>query len=315
MFGSHLLSGFNLRRCFRSRPRPARRRTGYRPSVAVEASRLEERALMTTFHAFGYVWSNEYRNNLEGNGWFSSKQQWAPQNAIERDGHLYLRLGEATVDGFTAVSSAELELVGKAGDPKPWHPGYGTYLTILHTPVGFNDLDKEGRRDVNFGVFTYQKDADPSQLNRNHELDIAEIGRFNGMPNTVSNAQFTLQPAYYGSTYNNAPAIHRITIPNNPQYITLVMQWDGPNQPVTFREYTGIHTLETYLRATPDNTWTTGNGTNGQPNQNVLIPNDGDQTVHFNLWRSPGDSSIPPNTHLNVEIVYFQYKPLEGGAG
>jgi hypothetical protein len=314
MFGSQLLSGLNLRRRFRSGPRPSRRRTDYRPEVATESSRLEERALMTTFHAFGYLWSNDYRLNLDGPaaGWFSNDQQWAPQNATERDGHLYLKLGEATVDGYTRVSSAELDLVGKVGDPNPWHPGYGTYLTIVHTPVGFNDLDTQQRFNTNFGVFTYQKNADPTQTNKYHELDMAEIGRFNNHYGTVDNGQFALQPYDYlhppGSDYY--PVVHRITIPENPQYLTLVMQWDGPNQPVTFSEYTGIHTLETYLRATPDNTWTTGNGTNGQPDLNSLVPTNGDQTVHFNLWRSPGYSFIPPTAHLDVEIVYFQYKPL-----
>jgi hypothetical protein len=80
---------------------------------------------------------------------------------------------------------------------------------------------------------------------------------------------------------------------------------------VTFRQYNGAYTLETYLKATPANSWTTGNGTNGQPNQNPVIPNDGDQTVHFNLWRSGSSTGFNENADLTVEVAYFAYQPLE----
>src|SRR4051812_1269169 len=113
MFGSRLLSGLNLRRRFTSSPRRTRRRTAYRPDVAVEASRLEDRALMSKFEAFGYIWSDEYRSNLAGTGWYSSGQQWAPQNAGKVGKHLFLRLSKQTVDGHLAMSSGEIDLVGK----------------------------------------------------------------------------------------------------------------------------------------------------------------------------------------------------------
>ena len=111
MMGSRLRSGFSLGlrssgAAHHCRTR-SRRRAVYRPDVAAEVSRLEDRALMTDFTAFGYLWSNDYRDNLHPpDGWYSSSQQWAPQNAVGVDkkpdgksyGALSLTLKTATVD-------------------------------------------------------------------------------------------------------------------------------------------------------------------------------------------------------------------------
>src|SRR5262245_20773546 len=105
MFGSHLLSGLDLRRRFKRNRRPSRRRTDYRPDVAAEVSRLEDRAWLSRFEAFGYVWSDEYRKNFAGTGWYSSDQQWSSRNAGKVGDHLFLRLSKQTVDGYTAMSS------------------------------------------------------------------------------------------------------------------------------------------------------------------------------------------------------------------
>ena len=117
---------------------------------------------MSTFKFDGYDWSNDYRRNLAGTGWYSSGQQWAPQNAFVNADGLHLVLKKATVDQkYTAMSSAEFDLVGKDGHA--FNPGYGTYLVAAHTTGGFDDLAKN--QTVVFGAFTYQKATDPSQIN------------------------------------------------------------------------------------------------------------------------------------------------------
>ena len=114
--------------------------------MAVEVSRLENRCLMSTFKFDGYDWSNDYRDNLAGpnTGWYSSGQQWAPQNAYGDASGLHLKLETATIKtpekDYTNMSSAELDLVGKDG--QPFNPGFGTYLVAAQTLDGFNKLAK-----------------------------------------------------------------------------------------------------------------------------------------------------------------------------
>ena len=198
MLAAKCLSRLNLRFPFRAnaRPRSTRRRASYRPDVEAEASQMEDRCLMSTFQFDGYEWSNDYRSNLAGTGWYSSGQQWAPQNAFGNASGLHLLLKTATVaQKYTAMSSGELDLVGKNGHA--FNPGYGTYLVAAHTKGGFDNLAKN--ETVVFGAFTYQKNADPSQINSQRELDMIEASRFGTPPNGwigmgTTNAQFTLQP-------------------------------------------------------------------------------------------------------------------------
>ena len=112
--------------------------------MAAEVARLEDRCLMSTLKFDGYDWSTNYRHNLAGTGWYSSGQQWAPQNAFVNSDGLHLVLTTATVDrSYTAMSSAEVDLVGKGG--QPFNPGYGTYLVAASTKGGFNELAKDRR--------------------------------------------------------------------------------------------------------------------------------------------------------------------------
>jgi hypothetical protein len=302
------LSGLNLRRRFRSHARRSRRRDGYRPDVAAEVSRLEDRCLLSHLLSFaGYGWSTDYHFNLvPGTGWYNNGQQWAPQNAFVQNGKLHLDLKTATVDGYTQLSSAEVDIVQKDGHP--FNPGYGTYLVAAHHNGGFNLLGNNNT--VAFGAFTYQKNADPSQINAQHELDMIEASRFGpppeGWQGDVTNAQFTLQPWYYftPSTHNNVN-VHRITLGDNPN-ITLVMHWAGPATPVTFSEYDGTYKLND-LPKNPNITWTT------TAQQNPLIPDSGQQTVHLNLWREPGDPNKPLHDD-EVIVNNFQYQPLSSAA-
>ena len=78
----------------------------------------------------------------------------------------------------------------------------------------------------------------------------------------TTNAQFTLQPYTHSpginSLYNNAN-VHRFTLENKDN-ITLTMVWTGPNQPVTFNAYYGIHDLAQVKNEAPAITWTTSGG-------------------------------------------------------
>ncbi len=259
----------------------------------------------------GYDWSNDYRLNLAGTGWYSSGQQWAPQNAFGNSDGLHLILKSATVDQkYTAMSSGELDLVGKGG--RPFNPGYGTYLVAANTKGGFNNL--ANNQTVVFGAFTYQKDADPSQINTQHELDMIEASRFGTPPDGwigqgTTNAQFTIQPYTHApgldSLYENVN-VHRITLDNSDN-ITLTMVWKGQNQPVTFSAYYGIHDLDQVKSMAPAITWTTSGGSDPTAGQNPLIPDSAQQTVHLNLWRQPQSPGLPANFEAEATIKKFQY--------
>ena len=260
---------FQLR--FRNWARRRHFRANGRPNAAVQVSRLEDRCLLSTFRFDGFDWSNDYRDNLAGTGWYSSGQQWAPQNATGDASGLHLKLQTATIrtpgKDYTAMSSAELDLVGKDG--RPFNPGYGTYLVAANTNGGFDRL--ASHQTVVFGAFTYQKNADNSQINSHRELDMIEASRFGTPPNGwygdgTTNAQFTLQPYTHppgvNSLYNNVN-VHRFTMKTTDD-ITLTMVWKGANQPVTFNEYYGIHDLNQVAGLRPSITWTTSGGTDPQ---------------------------------------------------
>lgn len=104
--------------------------------------------------------------------------------------------------------------------------------------------------------------------------------------------------------------VHRYTITDNVQEITLVMEWTVANQPVIFKHYNGRFTLET-LPGSPDNIFTT------TPDQNRFMPDSDCQRFHMNFWMAnfgkavnalnPGPSNGQPQ---DVVITNFQYQPI-----
>ena len=81
---------------------------------------------------------------------------------------------------------------------------------------------------------------DTTLTNEQRELDTVEISRF-GNAQDPTNAQFTIQPA---TGPNSIPQnIHRITLARDQGQITLVMNWTGAGQPVTFSQYNGTWNL------------------------------------------------------------------------
>ena len=100
--------------------------------------------------------------------------------------------------------------------------------------------------------------------------------------------------------------VHRITLDHSTN-ITLAMVWTGPNQPVTFNEYDGVHDLDQLKRLKPEITWTTSGGSDPTAGQNPLIPNSAQQTVHLNLWRQPQSPTLATGFQAEVTIKKFQY--------
>jgi hypothetical protein len=136
--------------------------------------------------------------------------------------------------------------------------------------------------------------ADQSLVNTHRELDMIEASRF-GIQSDPTNAQFTLQP-YADNPLN----VHRITLQDQGD-ITLVMNWKGADQPVTFSAYYGIYDLKT-LPQTAALTWDTPDSLN------TFIPNSGHQAFHLNLWRAFWKN--PPNPQPEeVTVMNFQYEP------
>ena len=243
----------------------------------------------------GYWWWTNYPFNISGSGYWFNNQQWDPRLVTADNEGLHLKMEQTMIPGAPQKqwSSTEVLLWGKVEDangdtpPKRFYPGYGTYLVAAQTNGSFNTL----ANNCCFGAFTYRFDEDGSQKNRHHELDIVEISRWGNLGD-ATNAQFTLQP-WQGN-------VHRITLADKGQ-VTLVMNWPGPRELVTFSVYYGIFGLDS-LPAKADITWTISDA------QKDFIPTDECQTVHLNLWREP--AHVIPNGNQEVIVKKFQFKAV-----
>jgi hypothetical protein len=288
--------------------------------VAAEVSRLEDRCMMSAdFQWKGLTWYKNYNFNLEGTGWFARGQQWYDGEKsikVEANGiHMFLnRQSIGSPDGSIWTSS---EVVSKK------HLGFGTYLVSAHHQGGFNLLGNNPT--VTFGAFLYQKDADPNDsYNPHHELDMIEASRFGtydtgGWQGTETNAQFTLQdftkPPGHGGLLapHDNPNVHRFTLNDDPN-ITLEMKWDAAGAPVTFYVYYGKHTLADLPKKDLAYEWKTGTNLSpdGNRDQNLLIPPEGQQQMHFILYRQPPNGVNDPSVHDDeVTVTNFEYKPLK----
>ncbi|HET6992585.1 MAG TPA: hypothetical protein VFJ43_14725, partial [Bacteroidia bacterium] len=221
----------------------------------------------------GYWWWTNYPFNISNTGYWFNGQQWDPRLASVDSHGLHLKMQQTLLPGAPGAqwSSIEVVLWGKSSHPnKPgqapprFYPGFGTYLVAASTAGSFNSL----ANNCCFGAFTYRFDADPSQTNQHHELDMIEASRWGNMGDPT-NAQFTLQP------WQPQGNVHRITLQDSGN-ITIVMNWPSAASPVTYSVYYGIYDLSS-LPSKPNITWTTA------PSQNIYIPNNACQTVHLNL--------------------------------
>lgn len=246
----------------------------------------------------GYWWWTNYPFNAGGNtGYWFNGQQWDPRLVYVDSAGLHLQMQQTTLPNAPGAqwSSVEVVLWGEGsqpntpGNPPPRiYPGYGTYLVAATTSGSFNDI----ANNCCFGAFTYRYDADSSQVNSHHELDMIECSRW-GDSSDPTNAQFTLQP--WEPTGN----VHRITLQDSGQ-ITIVLNWPGADQPVTYSIYYGLYDLAS-LPSTPDITWTIASS------QYQYVPDAACQTVHLNLWRQP-PQTVFPQGNQEVIVTNFQYR-------
>ena len=241
----------------------------------------------TIFGAFTY-------ENLHGVGKFNgNKITGLPHSLLK---HLK--------PGFIVTS---VNYMGQPLVPTKGNPQGATHSTKIERIEGDTVVMDKGSIN-NPGNFPHSVYFYDNTLKNGHrELDEVEV-----VYNTINpgdkdtNAQFTLQP------YQDLRAnVHRITS-NDTGQITLVMNWKGANEPVTFKEYYGTYTFAN-LPSEPNNHWTTGDGSIGQPNQNPFIPNDGQQAFHLNLWWGSW-TGTPPATQQEVTVTNFQYEKDTGGA-
>ncbi len=205
-----VLSGLGVRLSSMNRATraPAYAPRNRRSAVAAEISLLEPRCLLSAAglkaahsdHAVahpdqnggrvdldfaGYIWNANYRWSQDS-GNYSDGQLFSPNQAQLVPGGLQLKLTPTTLDnGTKSTTSADLELVGKVGDSKPFHPGYGQYL--VSATGNFNQLASTNGL---FGAFTYE--------------NLSGIGYFDGnkitrLPNSVIK---DLKPGYAVSSTN-----------------------------------------------------------------------------------------------------------------
>ncbi|MGO9571343.1 MAG: hypothetical protein ACLP5H_27780 [Desulfomonilaceae bacterium] len=240
----------------------------------------------------GYSWWTNYMFNLEGQnkGYYFKGQQWDPRLVYADNNGLHLQMKKTTLPNANEQwSSTEVVLYGDGSGPVV--QGYGLYLVAVSTKESFDAL---GRANCTFGAFTYQFNSDSSETNTYHELDMIETGCL-GQQCADSNAQFTIQP-WDAWKFN----VHRITIKKDVRDITVVMEWRGDQNAVTFKVYYGIYDLD-HLPSSPDIFWKTN-----QEQQWRFIPKSDCQPIHLNLWR--GDPGKEPPGEQEVIIKKFQYR-------
>lgn len=265
----------------------------------------------------GYKWWTQYHFD-PNNGWFYNgglQTIFAPQNVSVDSEGLHLKISKQDLGGGSQWTGSEAVLVQNS-DGSQANLGFGTYLVTMKvkSAPSWSLLDP----NTALGLFTYQKDKSSDENNPYREIDLAEVSRWGNPPGTPreqcnsspkslcdGNAQFAVQ------LWNRSPLnVHRYTIADNVQEITLVMEWTAAQQPVTFKQYNGSFTLET-LPAAPDNIFTTS------AEQNKFIPDSDCQRFHMNFWMgnfgkavnglNPGPSNGQPQ---DVVITNFQFQPI-----
>jgi hypothetical protein len=305
-----------------------------RPNFAPQPNFCGTPDCLVTFA--GYRWWTEY-DFFSSSGFWNQNNVWSPRNVEVRNNqlHLYVReqdtpnsQGNCCVRQWTAGEAVTaLNLDGT--DAKL---GYGTYLVAARvaSAPSWDAMDP----NVAFGVFTYERDGKGNRNNPHRELDLAEVSRWGRRgdeqqcrqehrvePSKLceGNAQFTLQ-LWNANPEEGLPNLHRYTVIGANE-ITLVMIWPGAQQPVTFKQYSGLHSLDT-LPATANHEWITPAA------RNPWVPADGCQQFHLNLWMGnfieserrrdsatgpldpKGGFNPAPATVQEVVVTNFQYRPI-----
>ena len=265
----------------------------------------------------GYKWWTQYHFDPD-NGWYYNgglQTTFAPQNVSVDSEGLHLKITKQDLGGGSGWTGSEAVAVQNS-DGSQANLGFGSYLVSMKvkSAPSWSQLDP----NVALGLFTYQKDNTGDENNPYREIDLAEVSRWGNPPGTPieqcksspkslcdGNAQFALQ------IWNKSPLnVHRYTIADNTDEITLVMEWTAAHQQVTFKQYNGRFTLET-LPASPDNVFTT------TADQNPFIPDSDCQRFHMNFWMGNFGNAVkglnpgPSNGQSqDVVITNFQYQPI-----
>lgn len=275
---------------------------------------------LVNFKNYRWWTSFQYYGNggyFPGGGYFFNgdlRTAFAPKNVSVDNEGLHLKMSRQDLGGGVEPTGTEAVLMftGSSGTTEA-NLGYGDYLVTakVKSATSWATLDPNAA----FGVFTFErygKGSTGPTVNPHREIDLAEISRW-GWNHTGTcpikpeklcsgNAQFTLQP-WDAENLNN---LKRYTINDGVDTITLVMQWHGAAQPVTFDQYNGAFTFGN-LPSKSDYTWTTA------PVQNKYVPMTNCERFHLNFWfgnYSAGMKTNPPPRNLPQEIVVtnFQFK-------
>lgn len=251
-------------------------------------------------------------------GYWNNNNTWSPINpTVDADGlHLFVKQNTNGPDqGGLQWMASEVVLLENVNGTLA-NLGYGTYLVTARVNPEVSDSSwSDTDPNVAFGAFVYEKEQKGTADNPAREIDLAELSRWGHPAGQAEcsipalpilcqgNAQFTLQK------YDGLPAwqnIRRYTIDSGVNEITLVMQWNGPNQHVLFKQYNGAFTINpNTLPETANNSWETSD------NQNVFIPANGCQRFVLNFWMgkwADGGKNPPPSSPQEVVVTNFQFK-------
>jgi hypothetical protein len=261
----------------------------------------------------GYKWWTLYHYDPDHGYYYNGglKTIFAPQNVTVDSEGLHLRITKQDLGGPNGAQWSGAEAVAvQNSDGSQANLGFGTYLVSMRikTAPSWSQLDP----NVALGLFTFQKDKSNDENNPYREIDLAEISKWGDPCSALpwvcamgGNAQFALQ-IYDRNRLN----VHRYTIADSVQEITLVMEWTAAHQPVTFKQYNGLFTLEN-LPSDPDNMFPSSEDVN------KFVPDSDCQRFHMNFWMgnfgktvdglNPGPSNGQPQ---DVVITNFQYQPI-----
>jgi hypothetical protein len=286
----------------------------------------------------GYQWWTSYDYfgpPFPQNSYFwNANNQWSPKNAFVDSAGLHLLIQTQDTGGGPKPSAAEVVAMFKA-DGSQANLGYGDYLVVaqVKSAASWDKLDPNAA----FGAFTYERlgtsgTGTGNTNNPYRELDLAEISHWgyagptlppsppNPLPPScvtpsgnplldprlcTGNSQFTLQ--LWDDASDN---LHRYSINPGVNTVTLVMQWHGANQPVSFAQYDGAWNFENLSQATPSNQWTTSAA------DNPFIPATSCERFHLNFWQGNfpdvANGFNPPPATIPQEVVVtdFEFQPF-----
>lgn len=262
-------------------------------------------------------YGNYYYTAFHGDGTFPQAPSVIvnlPSNSYidNNDKCLHIRVNYNEKSGYTGAEAVLLREVK-----------YGTYsftLDFSKTPGGINFIQQDP--NVIFGIFTYKRNNESTSgqgfcyPNICNEIDFLEWGKFGqGEANAAYSGDWGVQPWYkcigdYSNTkcqmdlefQTDERRINKlININLQSNILTIVSDWKGPDENVTFKAYSGTNMSNPVLQ------WVVEPDDKAQ-----FIPNEDIETyLHFNLWCTDQPKGPCEVILSNIQIPESNYLEIK----